>query len=160
MTVNEGVLQRAIDRELAGKAGDEAAPASAGQGWVGSNLGLQAEEGFLRVMAALGSRSYQRAMQDRAWANLVILNEWKRRYGDQDPVQLHQRFWQERLLCPGGGQYVWNDQWQTMESTIYGCPAMPKEGPVAPAALQSLHRGNFGLTFEEQGLRARVVLDR
>ena len=70
-------------------------------------------------------------MQTRAWSNLPILNEWKRRYPDQDPVALHEEFWQTRLICPGGGQYVWNDDWQTMESTVYGCPAAPQEGPLA-----------------------------
>jgi hypothetical protein len=160
VTTNENVLQRALDREVDRRSGRAVDPAAAGDGWVGANLGLQANDGFLRVAAAVVSRSYQRTMQDRAWANLTILNEWKRRYPEQDPVALHERYWQQRLVCPGGGQYVWNESWQTMESTVYGCPAAPHEGPLAPAALTGLKRGNFGLTFEEQGLRARVVLDR
>jgi hypothetical protein len=73
---------------------------------------------------------------------------------------LHEQFWQVRLLCPGGGQYVWNEHWKTMESTVYGSPAEPRTGPVGPDLLRSIERGNFGLTFEEQGLRARVELAR
>jgi hypothetical protein len=112
------------------------------------------------VLATVGRTGYQTLMQARAWGNLPILNEWKRRYPDQDPVGLHEQYWHTRLVCPGGGQYVWNDQWQTMESTVYGCPAAPKAGPVAAPELQSIKYGNFGVTFEQQGLRARVSLDR
>ena len=66
-------------------------------------------------------------------------------------MALHEKFWQDRLLCPGGGEYVWNDQWQTMESTVYGCPGAPKDGPPAPPLLNAIKQGNFGLTFEDQG---------
>jgi len=81
-------------------------------------------------------------------------------YPEQDPVGLHEQYWHTRLVCPGGGQYVWNEQWQTMESTVYGCPAAPKEGPVAAPELQAIKYGNFGVTFEDQGLHARVSLER
>ena len=66
-------------------------------------------------------------------------------------MALHEQFWQTRLICPGGGQYVWNEEWQTMESTVYGCPAAPQEGPLAAPVLQSIKSGNFGLTFEDKG---------
>jgi hypothetical protein len=47
-----------------------------------------------------------------------------------------------------------------MESTIYGHPGEPKKGPLAAVALQQFSSGDFGLTFEHQGLRARVSLER
>ena len=68
--------------------------------------------------------------------------------------------WKIRLICPGGGRYVWNDKYQTMESTVYGHPGEPKTGPVAAPALGEFSNGNFGLTFENQGLRARVSLEK
>jgi hypothetical protein len=73
---------------------------------------------------------------------------------------VHEEFWQARLECPGGGKYVWNDQWETMESTIYGHPGQPKVGAGLPPLLGEIDLGNFGLTFEAQGLRARIELDR
>jgi hypothetical protein len=85
---------------------------------------------------------------------------WKRLYPDQDAQKLHERLWHSRLVCPGGGQYQWNAQWGTFESTVYGHPGQPKQGPTVPPALSAFARGNFGLTFEHQGLRARVALDR
>ncbi len=177
VTPNEHVLQRAIEREMgrleAAKhnsdkdtAAQDGASLKGSQAptpqyhWLGSNLALHVDKRLLQVLAAAGHDRYQHAMQDRAWSNLPILNQWKRRYGDKDPVELHQQFWQERLLCPGGGKYVWNDQWQTMASTVYGCPAAPQKGPLAPPLLQTVKQANFGLTFEEQGLRTRVELAR
>ena len=99
-------------------------------------------------------------MQVRAWGNLPILNTWKRMYPDQDPVALHERIWHTQLACPGGGTYVWNEKWQTMESTVYGHFGQPKRGPAVPPALEQLSSGNFGLDFEDQGFRARVSLER
>ena len=99
-------------------------------------------------------------MQVRAWSNLPILNIWKRMYPNQDPVALHQRIWHSQLACPGGGTYVWNEKWQTMESTVYGHPGQPKRGPAVPHALDQLSSYDFGLNLEDQGLRARVSLQR
>ena len=65
---------------------------------------------------------FDQRLQQLAWANLPALNEWKRRYPDQDPVKVHERLWQTRLLDPAGGAYVWNERFQTMESTTYGHP--------------------------------------
>jgi hypothetical protein len=104
--------------------------------------------------------AYQAYMQSLAWSNLPILNEWKRRYPDQDPQVLHERLWQERLLDPAGGRYVWNEKWQTMESTVYGHPGEPKPGPLRPSALNGLNSASLGVTFEEQGLRGRVQIER
>ena len=47
-----------------------------------------------------------------------------------------------------------------MESEAYGCPLVPKSGDGIPAFLEGLQDGEFGLTFEDDGLRARSVLMR
>ena len=158
VTLNEDLLKRAIDRDLARR--ENGSLANTEPPWLGSNLALNVSDRFLKVLASSGRESYQRAMQDRAWSNLAILNEWKRRYADRDPLELHEQLWHESLICPGGGEYVWNDDWQTMESTVYGCPSAPRDGPITSPLLKEIRQGNFGMTFEEQGLRARVELDR
>ena len=99
-------------------------------------------------------------MQVLCWDNLPILNQWKRLYPDRDPVAVHRQVWGVTLLCPGGGKYVWNEKYRTMESTVYGHPGQPKEGPPAPPVLSGFASGDFGLTLENQGLRARVELRR
>ena len=126
--------------------------------WLGSNVALRVDRRVWELLSRLHRDDYQRTMQSRAWSNLPILNEWKRHYPDQDPVAIHQRVWKIGLLCPGGGRYVWNEKFQTMESTVYGHPGEPKLGPAAPPALMDFARGAFGLTFENQGLRARAVV--
>ena len=114
----------------------------------------------LAVLSAFAAGDYRLAMQKRAWANLPILNEWKRRYGGRDPVELHEELWKIRLIDPAGGRYTWNAKWQTMESSVYGHPGKPKEGPATPPLASGVLGGNFGVTFEEDGLRAQVVLKR
>ena len=163
VTFRENVLQRALDRELARRAAGKpltAAAAPPRPEWLGKNLASEVQPQTLNMLARLTGDEYQEVMQARAWNNLPILNQWKRRYPDQDPVQLHERFWQVRLECPGGGRYVWNDRWQTMESTVYGHPGQPKPGPDTPAALQELRSARFGLTLEPNGLRAAFCLER
>ena len=162
VTPNEKLLQRALDRRIARRqivaAGKTPAPPA--RPWLGGNLALDVDRSVLDILAGVATDQYQQAMQVRAWSNLPILNEWHRLYPDQDPVKLHERLWGIRLICPGGGQYVWNDQWQTMESTVYGHPGQPKLGPVAPPVLSTFNHASFGITFQDEGLRARVRLER
>jgi hypothetical protein len=175
VTFSEPLLKRAIDRQLAREKAERVkvepdaphpGPLPEGEGnsvkhpWLGESVGFQAQRRFLECAAAMFRHEYQQHMQTRSWSNLPILNEWKRRYPNEDPVKLHAKFWGTELVCPGGGRYVWNAKWQTMESTVYGHPGEPKEGPPAPPLLQAFERGDFGLTFEEHGLRARVNLTR
>ena len=120
----------------------------------------EADGKVLDLIEVLTREPYSRAMQLRAWGNIPILNEWKRLHPDKDAVALHQKLWQTRLVCPGGGSYRWNEEWQTMESTVYGHPGEPEEGPPSPPQLAGIVSGNFGVTFEHGGLRARAVLER
>ena len=101
---------------------------------------------------------YQAHLQQLAWNNLPILNEWKRLYPDKDPVKVHEQLWGVKLLCPGGGSYVWNEQWHTMESTVFGHPGQPRTGPVP--LLPGVTDVNLGATFEDQGLSAKGILTR
>ncbi len=135
--------------------------------WLGESFCLQLDRRMIDILhgSILGviDRTHnpaEAAMQLRSWSNIPILNEWKRLFPDEDPVKLHDRLWHTTLVCPGGGKYVWNDQWKTMESTVYGHPGQPKKGPDATAGLQLYQNANFGLTFEDQGLRARMELQR
>lgn len=154
VTINEALVKRVLDRQ-------SATNETAGVGvptWLGSNLGLMARRRFFDVLLASGRAEYEMRLQSLAWGNLPVLNEWRRRYPDQDPVRLHEACWGTRLLCPAGGSYVWNEAWQTMESTVCGHPGQPKPIPAAPLAGVSF--GNLGVSFEHQGLSAHAVLER
>jgi hypothetical protein len=156
LTLSEPVLKRALDRQRAQLA-DKQPPKS---NWLGSNVCFQVDQSFVPILESLFRDQFRPAQQRLAWNNLPILNEWRRRYPQQDPVKLHEQFWNTTLLCPGGGHYVWNDQWQTMESTVYGHPAQPKSGPEKMLPVANVKSANLGLTFENQGLSAKAILER
>ncbi|MHC4404792.1 MAG: hypothetical protein ACYTG0_34515, partial [Planctomycetota bacterium] len=161
VTLSEDVLKRALDRRIARRTADQETKAPEPPSpWLGKSLCLKADAKAVAILSALFAEDYRLAMQKRAWANLPILNEWKRRYPDADPIAIHERVWKVRLIDPAAGRYVWNAKWQTMESTEYGHPGKPKKGPASPPLVSGIVGGNFGVTFEEQGLRARVELDR
>jgi hypothetical protein len=165
LTFSERVLQQSIDRALAEKPAEDAGkaadkPIESPHPWLGSNVALHVDSRILEVANALGREQYQQRMQVQSWDNLPILNQWKQLYPDRDPVAVHEQVWGVTLVCPGGGKYVWNEKYETMESTVYGHPGAPKEGPLAPPVLSGFASGDFGLTLENQGLRARVELRR
>ena len=173
VSFNENVIKSAIDRRLTRASGatgnGNRAPHAAEPplAWLGSNFCLQVDHRMLDMLLRSrfemigGSESLsEAAMQMRSWGNIPILNQWKRLFPTEDPVKVHERLWHTTLVCPGGGKYVWNDEWKTMESTVYGHPGQPKTGPQVPAGLNQFQTANFGLTFEDHGLRARVELNR
>jgi len=158
VSLREDVVQRAIDRRIARKVGKpEAARAKA---WLGSSLGLRAEKEALDVIGGLWGTPLGDGLQRAAWSALPILNEWHRRFPNEDPVALHERLWGVHLTTPADGTFAWNDALQTMEASDYGSPAAPKTGPRWPTALANFPRAEFGLSFEGEGLRARVELER
>ncbi len=156
VTMSETLLKRALDRQATRT--NTAVKVPATQPWLGSNICFQAEGKLLNLLQKMG-RDDGQADQLLAWQNLPILNEWKRLFPDKDPVKLHEDFWGVKLLCPGGGSYVWNAQWHTMESTVYGCPAAPKRAPIT-SLFEKVANVNVGLNFEAQGLSARAVVNR
>lgn len=174
-TPNEEVLKRAIDRQLAR---DERsaekkpeAPTKSDSPWLGESVAVNFEQllpSFFAWIFESDVRQMAQAAQIRSWSNLPILNEWKRRYPDRDPVEVHSKFWNVELICPGGGKYVWNEKWLTMESTVFGHPGEPKMPELSKAAepgnfqpgLFPFTRASFGLTFKNDGLRSRLELMR
>ena len=162
-TLNEEMLRRALKRESvrSKSARKRKKLDSKGEPWLGTNVGFQADAETLELLEIGAREEYTPELQQRAFAALPILNEWRRLFPDRDPVKVHRQVWGTTLLCPGGGEYVWNQEWSTMESTVYGHPGAPKDGPgLLRPPLSTLNSGNFGLTFEDNGLRAKAKLVR
>lgn len=160
VTLNEELLRRAIDR-LRPRADGEPPP-DRGAAWLGDHLCLRADRSILAVfdLFAGPANSFRGKMRSRSWGNLAILNEWKRRYPDRDPVEVHESLFGVRLVCPGGGRYVWDGEWHTISSTAFGHPAAPLDGPADLLPFAGWRAGNFGLTFEKDGLRAVCEVTR
>ena len=173
VTPNEGVLKRALDRAAAAKEkvsggpkSDVSATGKAGsatgtpQPWLGTSMGLHIDRQAIDLLQRrFIGHEYQSMMQACAWSNLPILNEWKRLSPDRDPVAVHQQIWKTQLACPGGGKYVWNKEFQTIESTVYGHPGQPRLGPLLPRLLEAIERMDFGLSFENHGLAPEPKFD-
>lgn len=177
LTLREDLLKRAIDRQVAREKAKAAAtkrddknadangkqtaekadetPKYTPKPWLGDHWCIRADQSALALLDGIWAEPQQQEMQRLAWANLPILNEWRKLYPAEDSVELHERLWHRRLVCPGGGQYRWNEKWQTYESTAYGHPSEPKRGPTLSAGLRDIRSADFGLTFEPDGLRAR-----
>ena len=159
----KGSIERSVARASKPQSDDGAAAAAP---WAGASTGLYVGPGFQEALAVelfqLAARDQMRA---RSWANLAILNEWKAA-GASDPVQYHQDEWGVRLLCAGGGEYAWNEAFQTMESSVFGHPGEPQDGPNLPPGLTSLKNIGGALTFDRigeegaRGLRAHLTLRR
>lgn len=160
VTFREDLIHRAIDRQVQRRqqAQQADAPAEAQSPWLGKSLAARVDTDGLQLFSAAISESAALQAQLLSWKNLPILNEWKRLYPDRDPLEVHQVLFHTRLVCPGGGQYVWNEEARTMESTVYGHPAAPKDGPAPVGFMDRFESGDFGITFEDQGLRARAVI--
>ncbi|HWP41123.1 MAG TPA: hypothetical protein VNL70_09370, partial [Tepidisphaeraceae bacterium] len=149
---SEPVIRRAIERN----AGPATRPATqSAYTWLGGNVGVRIDPRLLEVLDRISGDDAVRQLQRRAWSNLPILNEWKRRFPDRDPIEVHRRLFAATLIDPAGGSYSWNDRWQTMQSLNYGHPGEPEAGPCIADLLRH-YSGEFGLTFEHNGLRARA----
>ena len=75
-------------------------------------------------------------------------------------MAVHERITGLRLVCGAGGKLVWNDEWKTYEATAFGHPGAPKHGPADVLPFQGWKWGEFGVTFEKEGLRARARLTK
>lgn len=157
LTLDERLLHRAIDRHLARKDGKQ----FAGPGWLGDSVAFAAKPQAAKYLREWSGRSALSSMQSAAWANLPILNEWHSLNSSVDPVAFHEKWWGERLTCPAGSSFVWNAADGTMESKTLGHPGRPKGAiGMLPTMLNAIRDGQFGITFERDGLRARVDLRR
>lgn len=161
VSLDEQTLHGAIDREKA-RAAARAEGRELGDvafQWLGESAALKVTHDGLEVyrMASV-AESGQKQLQARCWSNLPILNEWRARFPQQDPVVVYERLWGVRLICPAGGEYVWNEDYQTMESTVLGHPGQQKKAD--PQILETFEYANFGVTLESDSLRAIVDIKR
>jgi hypothetical protein len=152
VSLDRAALVRALERA---QAGEPAPPAP----WAGHSVGFEVTREGLVLLEILDGTEVEDNLRRLAWDRLPILNEWKRRYPDRDPVELHATFWNEHLRCPGGGTLEWDEELGTMASSIFGSPARPGEGVALPPGLD-FERISFGLLFEHDGVRARAALAR
>ncbi len=151
VSLNEALILRAIDRKNAA-----APPAAPGA----KSLTLELKQRVLESLVRLFHDDIRHQRQAAAWGALPILNEWKRLFPNEDPVQVHQRLWGETIADPYGGTFRWNESLKTMESSTCGNPLAPQDDAVEKSYTESFTTVRFGLTFEHDGLRAHMRIEK
>ncbi|MFP6855139.1 MAG: hypothetical protein VB980_05090, partial [Opitutales bacterium] len=158
LTLDQATLHRTIDRRLKErkrrKDGDKP---TRKKEWLGKSVSFEANRQVIAFVDALSRDHITKEFRNRSFANLPILNEWKK-LGQEDALAFHEKNWQVELMCPGGGKYQWNEDFQTYESSFFGHPGNPKNPRVTAFLLKQFQKVAFGLTFEHDGLRAKADL--
>jgi hypothetical protein len=157
VSFHEGLIQRAIDR---GSLRADNKETGGRHVWLGKNLSARASEKAWPVIEMLAHENYGRYLQMQSWDHLPILTEWHNRGGDVSESAFHQQYWHTDLTCPGGGGYVWSEEFRTMRSAVFGHPGRPERPGETPTPLTRMKDVQMGITFEEDGLRAKTVIER
>jgi hypothetical protein len=154
LSLNEGVLKRAISRHLT-------TPKATDDETIG-NYQSYAKADFESL------ESYQQIMdgdpltkqQFISWEALPILNEWHQRFPDRDPLEVHATYFQERITCPGGMGYQWNEVLGSMESVAFGSPETPRGTAQPISLLKNWAEGETKIHFQDNELRVNAQVQR
>ena len=153
VTLNEDVMHRAIDRLVVARAALAAGKPHPALPWPGEQMAASIQPPFLAQLSELrGGRDgggLSAWMYSRMWSDIAILNEWHRLFPKEDPLAVHERLWNTRLVCPFGGTYRWNEEWLTMVASEVGAPDDAREPVTVPAAFATIAALAAGIGFEE-----------
>jgi hypothetical protein len=152
VSLSEDIIKRTIDRALLRRAVDPTLPTAT---WSGKSSAFFVKNPLIDLADGLMQVESLKHFQEKSWNNLHALNEWRGQLGQKDALAYHLQVWQTELQCSGGGKYVWNENHQTYESTAFGHPGSPHMPKKGVALLSSFESINFGITFENDGLRAQ-----
>jgi len=167
-SLSKDVIHRAIDRskvrkkqaDVSNKNIDAKPKDDAPEGiWGGQSAALKVANLAKTIQVVFGQQ-IGRNQERQAWSALPILNELRLRFPDIDSVALYQQIWHTKIECPAGGEFVWNEEFATYESTVLKSPASPRDKLLIALPLADFPITESGITFEEDGLRARTVLKR
>jgi hypothetical protein len=153
---NVELIKRAYDRSLLTNNKNSNADVT----WAGQNIAVRVNKNGCKVIELLADENYTRWLQKQAWNNLSILTEWHTRKGRLTEAEFHERFWPLPLFLPSGTDYAWNETWRTVESTAFGHPGQPKIPQTLQTPLANVKQADAGITFEEDGLRAVLKIER
>lgn len=116
--------------------------------WSGESVALSIQHEFTNQILALMDKPWAREARLHSFANIPILNEWKRMFPTEDPVAVHERLFHMKLLCPGGGVYYYDETLKTMASSVFGSPANQKPATSGiPESFKGIRGARLGITF-------------
>lgn len=153
LSFNADLIARAIQR---GNSGNEDEQLDSGT-LLGEHVAWTLKDGFLPVWESVFYSTFEETAKFDSWKNLPILNEWRRLFPDQNPIEVHEYFWRRNLTRHQAEQFEWNEEFSSLESSVFGRPGTPldpKFNNIVP--FMNISRADFGITFENSGLRARM----
>ena len=156
ISLSEEMIHRAIDRNLLNR---EENASNIRASWAGNSTALQASKPITSIFDLSMGQNFINGLQRKSWKNLHVLNEWRVQLKEMDAIAYHRKVWHTDLSCPGGGEYRWNQMFQTYESTVFGHPANPK-APKDFSVLGGWKAIDLGLNFEKDGLRVQASVTK
>lgn len=154
VSLREDVLLRALDRHSAAKD----ASANAEREFIaGSAIAIETNEKLVPIFEAIYGSEFLDEAKLQCWSNVPILNELRRSFPEKDPLSVYRTLWRTDIFCPSGGEYRWNDDWKTMESTRFGHAGSSVVDGKPNSFLDGLLGIKFALGFEDDGIRAKVI---
>ena len=156
ISLSEEMIHRAIDRNLLNR---EENASNIRASWAGNSTALQASKPITSIFDLSMGQNFINGLQRKSWKNLHVLNEWRVQLKEMDALAYHRKVWHTDLSCPGGGEYRWNQMFQTYESTVFGHPANPK-APKDFSVLGGWKAIDLGLNFEKDGLRVQASVTK
>lgn len=128
--------------------------------WLGESAALRFDRRAISFFQSVGAEGYEDRIRTRAAMALPILNEWKRRFPDEDPVAFHERVFHERVVSLGGGEFEYDAARATMTSSRLGDLALPRRLETELSIFPGIESVDLGIGFEHGGLRARGRIER
>jgi len=156
LSLREEIIKRAINRNLLRR---EQVSLSKKPEWDEMSTAIHLSGPMPSIIDSSMGLEAGKELQKKSWKNLFVLNEWKIKLHQDDPIDYHRKVWKTELICPGRGDYVWNQNYQTFESTVFGHPGNPK----MPENLNILGKWktiDLGINFENDGLRIEASVTR
>ena len=156
VSLSEDMIKQSIDRNLLRRSGDKNQTIAP---WAGKSSAFFAKNPLVELLDGVFQKESLKTFQKKSWSNLYALNEWRVQLNKPDAPSYHLKVWQTELQCPGGGNYSWNQKFQTYESSIFGHPGKPRMPQRGIGLLSPFGGVDFGLTFENDGLRAQASIE-
>lgn len=156
ISLSEEIIQKAIERNILRR--DENSTLKKGN-WSDMSSAFQASKPIPSIFDLTMRQNTINDLQRKSWNNLHALNEWRIYLKKKAPLEYHQRVWQTDLLCPGGGKYLWNQEFKTYESSVFGHPGAPNL-PQKISILGKWEKVDFRINFENDGLRVKATLTK
>jgi hypothetical protein len=164
LSFDEEAIRRALKRELARRNAalpedqrdPQLPPAPPKGAWLGDHASASVDVARLKMLFALFDAELDLSEEVACFANLPVLEEWRRRAPDEDPATVHARHFAVRPVCPAGGRYEWDATLRALACTEHGHPTAARRRHAPPSALDGLAQLGAGVTFEQDGVRIRV----